>query len=495
MGIFDKGVEPQEFESFKKAVSSRFDELERKVVSSTSESAEAARESLAAIQAHRLTVDHTAAEMSSARSEISEALQEISNAMSSLTSGKERFLEDASTLEQSARAALNVYAEASAANESVQRSVSEAQARLEKVDGFLEQADAIPTELEALSKQSQDAKSQADNIKLLLNHSLKRKAELDELHKEVFGHDVEGEDGNTERVDGLRDELEKTYESINSRLSALSNESDNAVSKIEEDHRKVLEGQQIEFSSLIDGGRSSLSDVSEQLKALLPGALAAGLSAAYESKKDDESAFLKLHEKSFRHAVFGLIAVSLIPFAVGIYQLVHGVLLTEVIRDTPQMVISILPLYFPVLWLAYSSNKRLNLSKRLIEEYTHKAVLGRTFSGLSNQIESLSDGGEVKNELRTRLLFNVLQVSAENPGKLITDYNKTDHPVMDVLEKSAKLSESVETLLKIPGFGALAKVLSEKRDNLLKQQDSKIEAGMAANEELDPRPTDGSKEA
>jgi chromosome segregation ATPase len=175
LGIFDKGVEPQEFESFKKAVSSRFDELERKVVSSTSESAEAARESLAAIQAHRLTVDHTAAEMSSARSEISEALQEISNAMSSLTSGKERFLEDASTLEQSARAALNVYAEASAANESVQRSVSEAQARLEKVDGFLEQADAIPTELEALSKQSQDAKSQADNIKLLLNHSLKRK--------------------------------------------------------------------------------------------------------------------------------------------------------------------------------------------------------------------------------------------------------------------------------------------------------------------------------
>jgi hypothetical protein len=202
-----------------------------------------------------------------------------------------------------------------------------------------------------------------------------------------------------------------------------------------------------------------------------------------------------LHEKSFRYAIFGLIGVSLIPFSIGAYQIVHGVLLTEVLRDIPQMVISIFPLYFPVLWLAYSANKRLNLSKRLIEEYTHKAVLGKTFSGLSHQIESLSDGGEVKNELRTRLLFNVLQVSAENPGKLITDYNKTDHPLMEVLEKSATLSESVETLLKIPGFGAIAKMLSDKRDNLLKEQETKIQSGMAANEELGARASDATKEA
>lgn len=495
MGIFNTGVDPQEFESYKKAVSARMEALDRKILSSTSESAEAARDSLTAIRTHREEIDGIASEMLSIRGQIAEAMTELTSAISEIESGKETFLAHASALEQSSHAALKVFSEISAANESVQRSVSDAQSRLEKVGGFLEQAASVPDELDALSKLSSDAKSQADNIRSLLTHSLKRKGELDDLHKEVFGHEVEDEDGNSERIDGLRDELEKSYDSISSRVSGLSAEADGAVSRVEEEHRKVLEGQQGEFSSLIGTGRASLTEVSDQLKALLPGALAAGLSAAYESKKDDESAFLKLHEKSFRYAIFGLVGVSLIPFGVGAYQITHGALLAEVLKDIPQMVISIFPLYFPVLWLAYSANKRLNLSKRLIEEYTHKAVLGKTFSGLSHQIESLSDGGEVKNELRTRLLFNVLQVSAENPGKLITDYNKTDHPLMDVLEKSAKLSESVETLLKIPGFGAIAKMLSDKRDNLLKEQETKIQSGIAANEELGARTPDSTKEA
>lgn len=224
------------------------------------------------------------------------------------------------------------------------------------------------------------------------------------------------------------------------------------------------------------------------MKALLPGALAAGLSAAYESKKDEEASFLASHERSFKFAVYGLVAVSIIPFGVNCYLLMQGTELASVLKDTPRLVVSILPLYFPVLWLAYSANKRLNLSKRLIEEYTHKAVLGKTFSGLSNQIEGLANDASVKDELRTRLLFNVLQVSAENPGKLITDYSKADHPLMDVLEKSARLSESVDALSKVPGLGAVARALSSRRDNLVREQESKIEAGFSVNEELDTKP-------
>ena len=130
--------------------------------------------------------------------------------------------------------------------------------------------------------------------------------------------------------------------------------------------------------------------------------------------------------------------------------------------------------------MAYSANKRINLSKRLIEEYTHKAVLGKTFSGLSNQIDLLPQQSEVKEELRNQLLFNILQVSAENPGKLISNYNKSDHPLMDALENSAKLSDAVDSLSRIPGFASLAKKLGEKTEDLLETQRRKVEAGLSA---------------
>jgi hypothetical protein len=143
--------------------------------------------------------------------------------------------------------------------------------------------------------------------------------------------------------------------------------------------------------------------------------------------------------------------------------------------------------------MAYTANKRINLSKRLIEEYTHKAVLGKTFSGLSNQIDLLPQQSEVKEELRTQLLFNILQVSAENPGKLISNYNKSDHPLMDALENSAKLSDAVDSLSRIPGFASLAKKLGEKTDELLETQRKKVEAGLSAQVTLSAKDGESNK--
>lgn len=237
-----------------------------------------------------------------------------------------------------------------------------------------------------------------------------------------------------------------------------------------------------EFDKITTTAQNEYSSIHEQLLSLLPGAMATGLSAAYESKKDDETTSLNKFENNFTNAIRLMMAISLIPLGVDIYLLgVQGKDLVHVIKDTPSLIIAILPLYFPVLWLAYSYNKKINLSKRLIEEYTHKSVLGKTFSGLSNQIDTLQQQESIKNDLRTRLLFNVLQVSAENPGKLITDYNKSDHPIMEALENSSKLSGSIDALTKIPGLSSLVKTLSEKNDEIFNKQAKKVEDGINAN--------------
>lgn len=478
MGFFDKGVDPADYEKFRAWVVDRIGNLEQRVTATASESAIEAQAALAVVKAKSSEVEALVKELSPAFEGIKNAMQQIQVDVEAVSASRADLLDEAKLLKGKSAKAIAIHQQLEIAEKSTQEIVDGIAGKLQQVNEFLVQAERIPVALDNLNKQLVDANSQSENIKSLLNHSLRRKNELDEVHKEVLGHNIEDSEGNVERVDGLRDELTKAYDGLSERLDSISDEIGKAVAKIELEQSKLRESQAEEFSGLLKSGNAELSEVSGQLKALMPGALAAGLSAAYEKKKDEESLSLSSHESSFKVAVMGLVAVSIIPFAIDVYLLAGGATLTTVLKDTPKLIVSILPLYFPVLWLAYSANKRLNLSKRLIEEYTHKAVLGKTFSGLSNQIETLPQESAVKEELRTRLLFNVLQVSAENPGKLITDYSKADHPLMDVLEKSAKLSESVDALSKIPGLSSLAKKLAGRRDALLREQEAKIEDGL-----------------
>jgi hypothetical protein len=174
-----------------------------------------------------------------------------------------------------------------------------------------------------------------------------------------------------------------------------------------------------------------------------------------------------------------MLAVSSIPFYVGYTSLIEGKTLHEVLLDMPRLVLSIIPLYIPVFWVAYSSSKRINLSKRLVEEYTHKEVLSKTFEGLSKQIEQIEDP-DISSEFRTKLLFNILEVSAENPGKLISDYNTSDHPLMDALDKSVKLTNAVNKLSNIPGFSKISTILEKRSKIILAEEARKAEEALSS---------------
>lgn len=165
--------------------------------------------------------------------------------------------------------------------------------------------------------------------------------------------------------------------------------------------------------------------------------------------------------------------MALIPIAVNaIRYYSYGVPLDALIQSSPSLIMLIIPLYLPIVWLAYSSGLKVKLAKRLIEEYAHKETVAKTFEGPSKQIESFADE-DIAIELKTKLLFNLLDISAENPGKLITDYNKSDHPVMDALDKSVKFADSLDKLARVPGFRKLASKLSENLEKSRESQDKK----------------------
>ncbi|MCY1292343.1 hypothetical protein D9M70_415640 [compost metagenome] len=506
MGIFDSGVDRAEFERFRddvlarvsglddalrKRVSDLQDQINLKATDSEAQ-AKAAADSAMAIEGKIRGTESRVEEIL----ETLEKCKESADAeLLSTREKREQSEKNSGDIADLVALLSEEYKKFTAEKDAVCSAISEIYEELEEVKKIVATGAQLTEQVENISDLSTKAGEIYSNVGGLLDGAMKRKAALDDLHRKVFGYKVEGEEGESQEVEGLKHELESAYDDVKSKVESLESELSELSGKVLADYSSQLDEQRNEFAGIVSNSRKRIDEVDGELKALLPGSLAAGLSAAFEGKKDDEVKAQREYASSFKSAIFAMIAISLIPFGVDAYLLLGKEYdIIQVVKDTPNLIVSILPLYFPVLWFAYSANKKLNLSKRLIEEYTHKAVLGKTFSGLSNQIESLPHEVAVKEELRTKLLFNILQVSSENPGKLITDYNRTDHPIMEALENSAKLRDSVEAISKLPGLSALADKLASKAKNIIEEQSLKVEQGLAIQATLEPKESLGSGE-
>lgn len=486
MSLFERRVERKEFDELKSEINNKInfltEEIQRKATDSE-ESARAAADNAIEIEGK---IRNTEANVNNALKNLEEYKSQALLEVQAIQSERKELTETNTKLITNIKENQDLHTQLIKSKESTTLAVSEISENFEKIKSLLTEAEELPSAVTSTKKLVEEAEELNEKLQNLLTHSMKRKSEIDELHKQIYGHDVRDSAGAVEHIDGIKDHLDATYTNLEERSKDLESSIQSLTSDITDKHKTLLNKQKDLFENLVSESKSRITSINEQITNLLPGAMAAGLSAAYENKKTEETETLKKFEKTFKASILGLISVSLIPFAVDIYLLAwQSKDIIQLIKDTPNLIISILPLYFPVLWLAYSTNKKINLSKRLIEEYTHKAVLGKTFSGLSNQIDKLPQEESLKEDLRTRLLFNVMQVSAENPGKLITNYNKSDHPLMEALENSAKLSDSVESLAKIPGLSVLAQKLSERSDEFLRAQQQKIEKGFATQEILE----------
>lgn len=354
---------------------------------------------------------------------------------------------------------------------SINEDIETLEATFEKHDDYLNKI----TQLEAITTKGQDL---ASKIELIHKNALSRKKEIDDLYLEIFGYTETDDAGEETKVPGLKDELEDSYSELSTHLDQYKLEFVNYKANTKKEYEEYKINKETDFTETVEKWRAEYLAVSKQIKDLLPNALTAGLSSAYTKKKEDEVNDIATHTGKFEKAIKSLVYISLIPFAVSVVLLIQGKGLDKVLLDMPRLVLAILPLYVPVLWVAYSTSKKINLSKRLVEEYTHKEVLSKTFEGLSNQISTIPDS-DISADLKIKLLYNILEVSSENPGKLITDYNRADHPLMDALEKSVQLTNAVEKLSQIPGFSKIASVLDKKSKDILKEKAGKATAGLA----------------
>ncbi|KAF2518358.1 hypothetical protein E0W68_10070 [Flavobacterium salilacus subsp. salilacus] len=357
--------------------------------------------------------------------------------------------------------------------------------RIEQITQIFNKYPDLSSSLENLENFTTQVEENQNKSNQLLRGITSRKNEIDNIYREISGFEQENEEtGETSHIPGIKDELEETYTELEIKSNSLTKQISLIEKTTSDNYEAFIKSSAEKNLKLENEWKEKHSEINDKIKKLLPNALTAGLSYAFSKKKEDEDSSYEKHKKQFGNGIIGLVLVSSIPFILSIVFLNQNKTLDDVIDRIPRIVLAIIPLYLPVLWLAFSSNKKMNLSKRLIEEYSHKEVLSKTFEGLSSQINDLDDN-PISNELRIKLLQDFMQVYSENPGKLISNYEKSDHPIMDVLEQSHKLESAVERLKKLPGIDKVTRVLEKKSEKILDKGEEMVERGLENMEKLE----------
>ena len=111
----------------------------------------------------------------------------------------------------------------------------------------------------------------------------------------------------------------------------------------------------------------------------------------------------------------------------------------------PRAVLSILPLYIPVLWVAYSANRKMNLSKRLSEEYAHKEALAKSYASYKEQIESLDSDDKSMQKI---FIMKAVDAIAYNASETLDGKHGDNHPMHGIVEKITDAVSQINKLVK-----------------------------------------------
>lgn len=326
--------------------------------------------------------------------------------------------------------------------------------RLEVVEKYVGSAEGVKLELEHRVEDFLDKHEQ----------SVKNYDDISKFHSLLFGY--EKEDG--EIVEGRKQKLENVYAELEQKIASTKTSA--------EDFESDYQQRCAEF---IGKAKAEAEAIANKIKGLLPDALTAGLSSAYNENRKLEESEQKNQLKLFKRCICGMMAIALLPIALNLYfWMGKGFTLLQLLEKLPREMMCILPIYIPLFWMAIFANKRVNLSKRLIEEYKHKEAVSKTYEGLAKQISEIGDDKSSK-ELQARLLYNTVMLSEKNPGELIKNFNRPDNPLLDVLNQSSRFAEAVEKLGRVPGLSKLfqlAEHRQKKQEKLADELRESIEA-------------------
>lgn len=428
MKIFNTELkkEVEKLKDEKEVIVEKIIQLEKLINSKTSDSEKEARQSSKKAAEYRNKTEDRLNQAIEFTNQIRDISTEIAQKKSEIEEKHSLSIEKSKELEEK--------------SENILELLTKIDSTLEKYPDLSEKVDDLDLQIETIDENSSKSTTTYKDI-------LSKKKEIEELHRGIIGYLEKGENGDSIKVDGLKDELEKTYDTLNHKIESLEQDYETKKVESEELIQKFIEENNKNLNEIKEKSNKEYDSIKSKIESLLPNALTAGLSSAFVKKKNEEVKLYEEYKKSFKRGIFNLTLVALMPIAISVfYILTENVTLQSAIERAPKIMLAFLPLYIPLAWNAISSNKKVNLSKRLIEEYSHKQVLSMTIEGLSKQIEKV-ENSDMSEELRIELLNNFLSVTNENPAKLILNYQKSDNPIFNLLDRDNRKKSNKSNLI------------------------------------------------
>ncbi len=206
---------------------------------------------------------------------------------------------------------------------------------VDSINEVINENSEIFDEVERYKESLNEFSSIYSKIKNLHTLSASKKSEISEIYDDINGYDIMDEEDEElvhEHVDGLKEKLESSYIKIKNDLDATSKDLSESKVEIKESYKDDLGKLSDSFTLFIRGCGKTFDDVNNEIKKLLPGSMSAGLSSAFEHKKNEEVISQGVHQSSFNKAIIGLILVSLIPVSIDIYFFISGMAMVDVIE-------------------------------------------------------------------------------------------------------------------------------------------------------------------
>lgn len=286
-------------------------------------------------------------------------------------------------------------------------------------------------------------------INQLISNTTKEYEKIKTFSDEIFVGDEETPSVK-QKIRSAEEEIEGDRDSINSLLAGVSEKVDKLndfyikiFGKPDSDEKnKGLEGElNVRKAELIEFEKEQkerYEALNNEINSLLPGATSAGLASAYHDMKASFDQPIKVSSRLFYGAIAGLIVFPILLSieSVGGDTLIRFYALSEWDSILKGMLYK-LPIYAPMLWLAFYASKRRSEYLRLQQEYAHKEALAKSYHSYKQQIEALSaEDGEMLKDL----ISQAIKTISYNASETLDRRHGDRHPLQEMIEKTVAVA-------------------------------------------------------
>ncbi|WP_311946973.1 hypothetical protein [Halomonas piscis] len=264
--------------------------------------------------------------------------------------------------------------------------------------------------------------------------------DINTYYEEVF-HDDSESTSIKNQISSAKRDIESSKNQIDEQISSVSDR----IDQLKSFYRKIfgdpenpdenkglkaeLEDRKEELEKFERDQKERYEALNTEINSLLPGATSAGLATAYHDLKQSFNKPIKNANHLFYWSIGGLVLLAALMTFENFGD-IQGQSWDVVIKSFVYR----LPLYGPILWLAFYASKRRSEYNRLQQEYAHKEALAKSYHSYKQQIEALSTEDE---SMLKSLMTKSIDAISHNASDTLDKGHGDKHPLHEIAEKAA----------------------------------------------------------